>query len=82
MWTVNWTQRALDDLASLDTQIARRVIAKVEAAKANPPRFFDRLTGADAWRMRVGDLRIIALLAFDVEVVTIQSLDKRSRVYR
>lgn len=82
MWTVRWTQRALDDLASLDKPLARRVIAKVEAAATDPPRFFDRLTGADAWRLRVGDVRVLALLAFDRDTVTIQAVDKRSRVYR
>ena len=82
MWTVGWTKRALDDLAALDKPIARRVIAKVEAAALDPPRYFERLTDPNTWRMRVGDIRVIAVLAFDRDVITVQSIDKRSRVYR
>lgn len=80
-WSIEYAERAFRDLAALDKPVARRILAKLEAAAKDPPRFFDRLVGADEWKMRVGDWRIIVALAHERRKVIVLRVDHRSRVY-
>jgi hypothetical protein len=53
-----WNARALDDLARLDQQVARRVIAAAERYCATRSGNVCRLTGHEMYRLRVGDWRV------------------------
>jgi len=80
-WSVELTQRAFRDLASLDPVVARRVVTKLEQAAGNPSRFFTRLVGSDEYKMRVGDYRVLATLAHETKVIIVARIEHRSRVY-
>jgi mRNA interferase RelE/StbE len=80
-WSVELTQRAFRDLGRLDPVVARRVVAKLEQAAGNPPRFFARLVGSDEYKRRVGDYRVLATLAHETKVIVIARIDHRSHVY-
>lgn len=81
-WEVELAERAFRDLSALDKAVAKRILAKLDAAAVDPPRFFERLVGADEWKLRVGDWRVVAALAHDTRVVIVLRVDHRSRVYR
>jgi mRNA-degrading endonuclease RelE of RelBE toxin-antitoxin system len=80
-WSIQWTDQAIRDFAGLDKPVARRILKKIEAAAADPPRFFERLVGADDHKLRVGDYRILALLSYDTKTLILERVDHRSRVY-
>lgn len=82
MWDVRWSVQSMRDLDGLDVKVARHVFAKVMATRGDPRRFFERLAGSDQWKLRVGDVRVLALLAFDTRVILVEAIDKRSRVYK
>ncbi len=83
-----YTQKALDDLACLDKQIASRILNKLDffAAQDNPPLFAKKLVDykMGSYRFRVGDYRII----FDVDrtgkiiILVILTVKHRKEVYR
>lgn len=80
-WSIQWTDQAIRDLSSLDRPVARRIVTKLEEALRDPPRYFKRLVASDDHKLRVGDYRVLALLAHDAKTVIIERVDHRSRVY-
>jgi mRNA-degrading endonuclease RelE of RelBE toxin-antitoxin system len=69
------------DLSRLDRSVARRIVAKLEQASSNPQRFFIPLRGSDDHKLRVGDWRVIAILAHATRMILVQHVDHRSRIY-
>lgn len=69
-------------MSTLEQAVAKRSLSKIAAAAADPPRLFERLVGADEWKLRVGDRRVVAALAHDTKTVIVLRIDHRSRVHR
>lgn len=82
VWSVAFTDRAFQDLSGLDKPVAKRVLSKIKLAASDPTRSFERLVGADEWKLRVGVWRVIAALAHDRRAIVVMRIDHRSRVYR
>ncbi len=61
--------------------MARRIVAKLEQAAVQPERFFERLAGSGDYKLRVGDYRLIALLAYESKTILVERVDHRSRIY-
>lgn len=81
-WAIEWTDQAVRDLSRLDPPVARRVVSKLEQAARDPLRFFVRLVGGDEYKLRIGDYRLLAVLAHDVQTIVVERVDHRSRIYR
>ncbi len=81
-WSIRWTAQGLRDLAALDPPVARRIMTKLEQAAGNPTRFFTRLAGADDYKLRVGDYRVLAILSHETQTIDVERVDHRSRIYR
>lgn len=66
-YRLEYTEKALEDLASLDRQITKRITQKLEffISQQNPLRFAERLTDAPVghYRFRIGDYRAL----FDIK---------------
>jgi len=60
-YVVQYDPKALKELAKLDKPVACRIVAAVDALKANPrPSKSRPLVGyPDQWRLRVGDYRVV-----------------------
>jgi mRNA interferase RelE/StbE len=80
-WSVEWAETAIRDLGKLDKAVARRIIAKIELAAQDPTRFFERQVGSADYKVRVGDYRLLALLAHEDRTIFIEKVDHRKRVY-
>ena len=80
-WSIQWTAQAMRDLSRLDPPVARRVIRKLERAAQDPTRFFTRLVGADDYKLRIGDFRLLAVLFQETRTILVERVDHRSRVY-
>jgi mRNA-degrading endonuclease RelE of RelBE toxin-antitoxin system len=61
--------------------VARRVVARLEAAAENPDHFFLRLTGSDDYKLRIGAYRLLAVLSHTERTILVERVDYRSRVY-
>ncbi len=80
-WSIEWTDQAIRDLSQLDHVVARRVVAKLERATEAPTRFFVRLAGSDDYKLRIGDYRLLAVLAHETQTIVVERVDHRRRVY-
>lgn len=80
-WAIVWSRRAEKDMLQLDTKVARRILAKVESAAADPPSHFARLEAADEWKLRVGEHCVLAYLSFTERRVAVARVAHRSTAY-
>ncbi len=69
------------DVSRLATTVARRVVRKLEQASEDPARFFTRLVGADEYRLRIGDYRLLAALVHETKTILVERVEHRSRIY-
>jgi mRNA-degrading endonuclease RelE of RelBE toxin-antitoxin system len=57
------------------------VVSRLEAAAADPEHFFKRLASSDEYKLRVGDYRLLAMLAHSEQSILVERVDHRSRIY-
>jgi mRNA interferase RelE/StbE len=81
-WTVFILPRASKQLAELEMTIGRRIGAAITALgeKARPPGS-KKLVGVDAWRIRIGDWRVIYQIHDQRLVVLVIRIGHRRDVY-
>ena len=80
-WTVIWSEEALKDLASLDNQVARRIMDKVESTISDPVHFFERLRRSRYHKLRIGDYRVLARLSYEERQIVVRRAGHRSHLY-
>ena len=80
-WSIRWTAQGLRDLARLDPPVARRIVAKLEQAAEDPGHYFTRLAGSDDYKLRIGDYRLLAVLAYESKTILVERVDHPSRIY-
>ena len=83
-YAVTVARSARRELEALDADIARRILAKIEALAQQPrPHDCRKIHGArDLWRVRVGDYRIIYQVSDRRRVVDVAIVRHRGDVYR
>jgi len=71
------------ELDRLPEDVAARILARLSALESNPrPSDVKKLKGRPAWRVRVGDYRIIYEIHDRELVVIIVTIGHRREVYR
>ena len=81
-WKIEWSEEAFRDLIALNKPVYTRIIRKLEETQIDPQRFFQRLVGADDYKLRIGDYRVIALLFLDRKTIFIEKVGHRSNIYK
>jgi mRNA interferase RelE/StbE len=81
-YSVSVLPPAAKQLAKLDPQIRKRVAHAITALAENPrPPGSKKLVGVDAWRIRMGDWRIIYQIHDDRLIVLVMRIGHRRDVY-
>lgn len=60
VYEIKWTVIASKQFARLDKSIQKRIIDKLESIRDNPFFYATKLVGFDAYKIRVGDHRIMS----------------------
>ena len=81
-WKLAWSIDAADFMGRVERPVAERIAAKLESVLENPSRHFSRLSGAEEWKLRVGDHRVIALLLHSERVVFVERVGHRKNIYK
>lgn len=83
MYAVEMLRSAQKQLTRLPAEHQERILVAMEAlADAPRPQGCSKLTGRDAWRIRVGDYRIIYEIFDDRRVVIVVVVGHRKDAYR
>lgn len=71
------------ELDRLPDEIAKRILTRLTALETNPrPADVKKLKGRDAWRLRVGDYRVIYEIHDRVLQILVITIGHRRDVYR
>lgn len=82
MYEVFFDEEAIEFLNKLPLEIKERIFNKIIAAKEAPFHFFERLTGRNDYKMRVGDYRVIADINPTSNKINITLVGHRKNVYQ
>ncbi len=83
MYAVEMLRSAQKQLTRLPAEHQERILVAMEALADEPrPQGCSKLTGRDAWRIRVGDYRIIYVIFDDRRVVIVVVVGHRKDAYR
>jgi mRNA interferase RelE/StbE len=84
-YRVEWTERAVTQLDTLDRKIALAIVRfmgdRVDG-QPNPRRLGKPLRGEGLWRYRVGDYRVLCHIDDPVLTVLVVEVGHRREVYR
>lgn len=83
-YRVEFTTAAAKELRKLDAGIRRRILAGISGLEQDPrPTGCKKLVGEDnAWRIRIGDYRVLYDVQDEVLVVTVVRVAHRRHVYQ
>ena len=84
LYTVSFRRSAEKDLRKLDAAVQRRVLHAVEglARERHPLGCRKMQGGEDAFRIRLGDYRVIYTVDDGVKIVAVERIRHRREVYR
>ncbi len=81
---VEWKKSTRKDLRRLPPATVDRVVEAVESLSQNPfPQGVEKLSGSEyAYRIRLGDYRVVYEVVVEAKLVEIQRVRHRKDVYR
>jgi mRNA interferase RelE/StbE len=81
---IEWKKSTRKDLRKLPASTAERIVEAVENLEENPlPHGVEKLRGSEhAYRIRLGDYRIVYEVVTESKLVEIQRVRHRKDVYR
>jgi mRNA interferase RelE/StbE len=81
---IEWKKSMRKDLRKLPAGTAERIVETVEGFAENPfPHGVEKLSGSEhAYRVRLGDCRIVYEVATESKLIEIQRVRHRKDVYR
>ena len=68
-------------MSKMEKKDAERITDKLDDAAENPQHYFERLSGHDEFKLRVGDYRVVALILHGAKTVFIQNIGHRKKTY-
>lgn len=81
-YEVRFKPAAAKELAKLPRDVQRRLAPKIDGLAANPrPAGAEKLSGQGAWRIRVGDYRVLYAVEDRVLLVLVIHIGNRREVY-
>ena len=75
------TETFAQELKKLEAQTKGRIKKKLEKTRQEPMLYFERLTGHDLFKLRVGKYRIIAQVSPMKKQILLLSIGHRKNVY-
>ena len=82
MYELIFDSKVLSSLEKLPKEIRTRIINKLLDSKINPFHYFEKLSGREEYKLRVGDYRIIADINNKEILIFILLIDHRRRIYK
>lgn len=82
-YTVAIERKAQRALGKIETRDRQRIERAVSALAEEPrPNGCTKLAGVDAYRVRVGNYRVVYIIADEVRVVTVTNIGHRRDIYK
>lgn len=83
MFNIEWKEGAIRQLEKLQPLLSKRILNRIEELKEDPfSKDIKKLKGETAFRLRVGDYRIIFDMNYSNRLITILRLGHRKNIYQ
>lgn len=85
MYKITFKKSAEKEIQKLPSSIVTRIVPVIEGLSKNPkPSGSKKLQGSkeNIWRVRVGDYRVIYLIAEEVRIVEVRKVGHRKDIYK
>lgn len=81
-YSVEWHPKTRKFLRKLPKDVSARIVLKVKEMKEEPFRYLEHYEGADVYKLRVGDYRLLIDVDLTNKNLKIRVLDHRGRIYK
>ena len=75
------TETFARELKKMEVPLRERIKKKLENAMQNPMQFFERLSGQELFKLRIGKYRAIAKISFPQKKITLLSIGHSKNIY-
>ena len=82
VYNIQWTITAERQLTKLDKSTKKEIISKIDSIQDNPFLYVTKLVGFDAFKLRVGDYRVILGIEKKNLVILILKVGHRKNIYK
>ncbi len=79
---MEFSELAAEKFRKLERSVRDRIARKLRDVAEDPRRFLTRLASMEAYKLRVGDYRVIVDVDWENDIVHVLTLGHRSTVYR
>jgi len=81
-FSIRWDKKAVEFLRKIDRKIATRIIKKMNEVAVNPSHYLEPLKEVNAYKIRIGDYRIIVDFHEDEKVIDVLFIGHRKNIYK
>jgi mRNA interferase RelE/StbE len=79
--TVEFSERAAEQLENLETETAERIVSKLDDVTWNPDHYLRALSEREGYRLRVGDYRVLIDWQRDEGLLFVREVGHRRNIY-
>lgn len=81
-FSIRWDKKAVKFLRKIDRKMARRIVKKMDEVAINPAHYLEPLKEVNAYKIRIGDYRIIVDFHKDEKVIDVLFIEHRKNIYK
>ncbi|MBI5392718.1 type II toxin-antitoxin system RelE/ParE family toxin [Candidatus Woesearchaeota archaeon] len=82
MYGIEFTDNAKKQLSKLHRDLQERIIIKLERVRIRPETYVEKLVGESAYKLRVGDYRLIVDIDNKKLIVLVIKIGHRKNIYK
>ncbi|MEM2890859.1 MAG: type II toxin-antitoxin system RelE/ParE family toxin [Candidatus Hadarchaeum sp.] len=79
---IRWDKKAIEVLRKLDASVSMRIVQKVDGIRSNPKRHLEALKEIGAYKLRVGDYRVIIDVDWNKRIIFVLLVGHRKNIYK
>lgn len=81
MYEIKFSDSAFKELSKLERNVQERIVSTLERIRFRPESFVKRLVGSSAYKLRVGDYRILMDINNSELIILVIKVGHRKNVY-
>jgi len=82
MYGIIFDEKAVEFLEKIEKSTRKRIYNKIISTKEDPFHYFERLTGRNEFKLRVGDYRVIADIDESAKKISVLVIGHRKNIYK
>jgi len=82
IYEILFSESAKNQLKKLDRPMQERILSALERVRINPERYVKKLVGDPAYRLRVGDYRVLLDIDKNRLLILVIKIGNRKNIYK